>query len=73
MKRIIVKMTGTREYWEVNIPPGSKSRDVLSQLKLDGFQLCNPDGPVIFDLNDDLYPEVKDGQKIFATRPLGVI
>jgi len=70
MKRIIVAVAGTegkREYQDVNIPPGTKSRDVLGQLGLEGFQLSRPNGGA-FGFNDDVYPDVEDGQKVWATK-----
>ena len=70
MKRIIIAVAGTegkKEYQDVDILPGTKSRDVLGQLGLDGFQLSRPGGGA-FAFNDDLYPEIEDGQKIFATK-----
>ncbi len=70
MKRIIVSVAGADgrgEYKDVQLLPGTKSRDVLGKLGLAGFQLSRPEGGA-FDLNDDLYQAVADGQKVFATR-----
>lgn len=69
MKRIIISMAGTegrREYKDVQIAPGTKPRDVLAQLNLNGFQLERPEGGA-FGFNDDLFGAVTDGQKLFAT------
>ena len=69
MKNVVIAVAGTngkREYKDVSILPGTKSRDVLLKLDLTGFELTKPDGGV-FAFNDDLYPAVADGQKLFAT------
>lgn len=70
MKKIIVAVAGTegkREYKDVQILPGTKSRDVLAKLGLNGFQLSKPEGGA-FGFNDDLYQAVADGQKVYATK-----
>ena len=73
MKKIIVAVAGTegkREYKDVQILPGTKSRDVLAKLNLNGFQLSKPDGGA-FGFNEDLYKalgDAPDGQKVFATK-----
>lgn len=70
MKRVIVSVAGSegkREYKDVQIMPGTKSRDVLAKLNLNGFQLSRPDGGT-YDFNDDLYQAVAEGQKVFATK-----
>ncbi len=70
MKQIIISVAGTdgtREYKDVQLMPGTKPRDVLAQLKLDGFQLSKPEGGA-FGFNDDLHEAVADGQKVFATK-----
>ena len=70
MKSIIISVAGTdgkNEYKDVQILPGTKSRDVLTKLGLNGFQLSKPEGGA-FSFNDDLYQGVADGQKVFATK-----
>jgi len=70
MKSIIIAVAGTdgkREFKDVQILPGTKPRDVLSKLSLNGFQLSKPEGGA-FGFNDDLYQAVADGQKVFATK-----
>lgn len=70
MKQIIISVAGTdgsREYKDIQLLPGTKPRDVLAQLNLNGFQLNKPEGGA-FGFNDDLYQAVADGQKIFATK-----
>lgn len=70
MKKIIISVAGTdgsREHKDVEILPGTKARDILDQLKLQGFQLNKPEGGA-FGFNDDLYQAVSEGQKVFATK-----
>lgn len=70
MKKIIVAVAGTegkQEYKDVQILPGTKPRDVLAKLGLNGFQLSKPEGGA-FGFNDDLYQAVADGQKVYATK-----
>ena len=69
-KQITVAVAGTggkKEFKEVAILPGTKARDVLRNLSLDGFQLAKPEGGA-FAHNDDLFTAVADGQKIFAAK-----
>ena len=69
-KQIIVTVAGSngkREFTDVAILPGTKSRDVLGKLVLRGFQLAKPDGGA-FGANDDLFTAVADGQKLYATK-----
>ncbi len=70
MKNIIVSVAGTegkREFRDIQILPGTKPRDVLAKLELNGFQLSRPDGGA-YGFNDDLYQAVADGQKVFAAK-----
>lgn len=64
---VVAGSGGKREFKDVALLPGTKSRDVLSKLSLDGFQLAKPEGGA-FSHNDDVYSAVADGQKMFATR-----
>jgi len=70
MKKIIIAVAGTEgknEYRDVQILPGTKPRDILGKLNLNGFQLSKPEGGM-FAFNEDIYPLVADGQKVFATK-----
>ncbi len=70
MKQIIISVAGTEgkhEYKDVQILPGTKPRDVLAQLGLNGFQLNKPEGGA-FGFNDDLYQAVASGQKLMASK-----
>lgn len=70
MKNIIVAVAGSegkREFQDVQILPGTKPRDVLAKLELNGFQLARPEGGA-YGFNDDLYAAVADGQKVYASK-----
>lgn len=70
MKTITIAVAGTggqKEFTDVSLLPGTRPRDVLSKLSLDGFQLSKPEGGA-FGFGDDLYAAVADGQKIYATK-----
>ena len=69
-KQITVAVAGSggqREFRDVSILPGTKSRDVLGKLGLTGFQLSKPDGGA-FGHNDDLHAAVADGEKLYAMK-----
>jgi len=70
MKKLVIAIAGTegkKEFKDVQIMPGTKPRDVLAKLGLNGFQLSRPEGGA-FGFNDDLYEAVADGQKVYATK-----
>ena len=70
MKKIIIAVAGTegkQEHKDVQILPGTKSRDILGKLGLNGFLLEKPSGGA-FDFNEDIYEAVADGQKVYATK-----
>lgn len=69
-KHITIAVAGTggkKEFNDVAILPGTRSRDVLTKMNLQGFQLAKPDGGA-FAHNDDLFAAVADGQKVYATK-----
>jgi hypothetical protein len=69
-KQITIAVAGSggqREFKDVSILAGTKARDVLSKLGLNGFQLSKPEGGA-FAHNDDLFAAVADGQKLYAMK-----
>lgn len=70
-KRVLVVIAGTEGKVEkpVNLLPGTKPRDVLAQLGLNGYQLSRP-GPAggAYGPNDDLFGSVEEGGKVWATK-----
>jgi hypothetical protein len=70
MKEIVVSMAGTggkQEFRNVRLMPGTRARDVLSQLSLSEFQLMKPEGGA-FGFNDDIYAAVADKLKLYAAK-----
>ena len=70
MKEVIISVAGTNgkgDHRDVQLMPGTRPRDVLDKLGLDGFEVNRPEGGR-FALNDDLYAAVADGQKLFVTK-----
>ena len=70
MKNIRIAIAGAepgQDMKDVQIPPGTKARDVLAQLNLNGFQLNKPEGGA-FGFNDNLYDAVAEGQKVYAAK-----
>ena len=69
-KKVIIAIAGTegrKEIKDIELLPGTKPRDVLGQLGLNGFALSRPEGG-LFGMNDDLYQSVADGQKVIAAK-----
>jgi hypothetical protein len=74
MKRITVKVAGTdREPIDRNIKPGSTAGEVLADLGLEGYLLSTgPNADRFFGDSENVYSQVSDGQKLFATTPADV-
>jgi hypothetical protein len=70
VKKLLIVVAGTegqKEFKDIQILPGTRARDILAKLGLKGFQLARPEGGAFAD-NDDLFPLVSDGQKLFASK-----
>ena len=69
MKRITIAVAGsTRGPQDVTIQPGTTSRDVLTQLGgLEGYLLSAKGGNSYFGDDENLYPQVLDGDLLYAT------
>jgi hypothetical protein len=69
LKEIRVSFAGAegKQDQYVQLMAGTKPRDVLAKLGLNGFQLSKPEGGA-YGSNDDLYSSVADGQKVYATK-----
>lgn len=69
-KQIIIAVAGSggqREFKDVAILPGTRAKDILTKLGLNGFQLMKPAGGA-FANADDLYTSLADGQKVYAAK-----
>jgi hypothetical protein len=73
-KRIAVKIAGSeREPLDLTIKPGTTAADILTQLNLQGYLLTTGPNSSHFYGDDELvYPNVTDGDKLWATTPADV-
>jgi hypothetical protein len=73
-KRIAVKIAGSeREPLDTTIKPGTTAADILTQLNLQGYLLSTGPNSSHFYGDDELvYPNVTDGDKLWATTPADV-
>jgi len=73
MKNIAIKVGATdSEPIDVAIEPGTTTSDILDHVKetkginLTGYGLSKVDGKNQFGNNENIYPKVEDGEKLFA-------
>jgi hypothetical protein len=68
MKRITVVVAGsTRGPQDVTIQPGTTAHEVLNQLGLEGYLLSAKGGTTYYGDDENLYPQVLDGDLLYAT------
>ena len=69
MKDIAIKVAGTEDDpIDTQLYPGTTVREVLGQHDLQGYLLSTgPDSHRFFGDDENLYPLVVDGDKLFAT------
>lgn len=67
MKQVVVIVAGTGQHHDLTIEPGTTSRDVLHQIRLDGYRLAKDNGQFVFGETENIYPQVADGEKLAAT------
>jgi hypothetical protein len=74
MKRIAVKVAGSEQGpHDITIKPGTTTADILTQLNLQGYLLSTgPNSSHIFGDDELVYPNVTDGDKLWATTPADV-
>jgi hypothetical protein len=70
MKRINVKIAGSREPLNIQIMPGTRAEKILSQLGLEDYVLSllpNPDQFLsFFEDEEDVYSQLKEGDTLCA-------
>ena len=73
MKNIAIKVGASEDHpIDVSIEPGTTSSDILDHIKetndvnLTGYGLSKEDGSNQFGNNDNIYPKVEDGEKLYA-------
>jgi hypothetical protein len=74
MKTVYVKIAGSeREGMEIRIKPGTTAGDVLRDLNLTGYLLSlGPNSRQFWGEDEPIYPQVQDGDKLYATTPAEV-
>lgn len=74
MKRIAIKVAGSdRGPVDRNIKPGTTSGEILADIGLEGYLLsAGPASDRFFGEDENVYPLVNDGQKLYATTPAEV-
>ncbi len=66
MKNVVVIVAGTGQMHDLTIQPGTSARDILTQLGLQGYVLSKDRGQHPFGETENVYPEVDDGEKLYA-------
>lgn len=66
MKNIVVIIAGSGQPHDLAIEPGTTARDILGKLGLNGYVLSKDAGQHTFGENENIYPEVDDGEKLYA-------
>lgn len=69
MKNLSVVVAGTGQIKDISIKPGTKCSDIIRDLGLTGYVLSKGTGDRPFNPNDDIYPLVQEGQKLYAVTP----
>jgi hypothetical protein len=73
MKNITVVSAASGQHNDLTIPPGTTVRDIRQQLGLDnGFILTTGRGSEPFADDENIYPAVPDGAKLYASTPVEV-
>ena len=66
MKAVVVIVAGSGQAHDLSIQPGTTASDILKQVGLQGYVLSKDRGQHIFGEKENVYPEVDDGEKLFA-------
>ena len=63
-KAVSVVVAGSGKVHDMDIAPGTTTRDILEKLNLSG-ELTKAGDPTPFGSNDNVYAQVEDGDKLF--------
>ena len=67
MKNLAIKVAGANGgIKDITIAPGTTAGEVLKRLALDDYVLTKGTDSAPFKSNDNIYPEVEDGSKLYA-------
>ena len=72
-KNIAVVNAETGTVTDLGIEPGTKASEIISQLGLSSeYVLSSGRGQEPFGADENVYPEVSDGAKLFSSTPVEV-
>lgn len=63
---IVAGAQGEQEIKDLTIKPGTTARDILQTLSLNRYVISKGDGKV-FGPRDNVYEQVENGEKLYAT------
>ncbi|MFB6075744.1 MAG: hypothetical protein ABEK17_01230 [Candidatus Aenigmatarchaeota archaeon] len=69
-KHIAIKLPGIKGIQDIDIKPGTAAGDILAELNLEDYQLRRPgsdDPNDTFGLNENVFKQVEDGEKLEAS------
>lgn len=66
-KSLAIKVAGSPVIHDVAIEPGTTAKDILDSLDLQGYLLSKGPNDPPFGEDEDVYPLVKDGSKLYAS------
>lgn len=70
MKKISIQIPASGQIHDLEIEPGTTCQDVIEALEgLEGYRIRRPgsdDPSDVFGQDENIYPEVEDGQKLLA-------
>jgi len=67
-KDLTIVVAATSERKDITIEPGTTAQDILKKCGLEGYVLSKDgDSSTFFADKQNVYPEVEDGQKLWAT------
>ena len=69
MKNLSIVVAGSGEIKDLSIKPGTKVSDIIRDAELSGYVLSKNSEEKPFNQDDEIYPMVEDGQKIYASTP----
>jgi hypothetical protein len=66
-KSLAIKVAGSPVIHDVVIEPGTTAKDILDGLDLQGFLLIKGPNDLPIAEDEEVYPLVKDGSKLYAS------
>ena len=73
MKSVALTVPGTGRIVDLTVQPGTTAGDVLRSAKLPQEYWLSAEGNgSFFGQEEDIYPQIQDGQKVFAMTPVEV-